>query len=621
MQDLEFRQLVEQIKLRSPIEAVVGERVSELRSRGALLWARCPFHDERTPSFAVDPRKGTWHCYGACGEGGDVIRFVERFDGLTFIDALRLLGRGAGIEVPARRFPPARFPSGERADEERLEACYEILKRATALYARAFRSDEGREAREYASSRGLHDDTLELFEVGWAPRDGNPLLEAATRAGVQRARLLDTGLVKSGEDGRAYDFFRGRWMVPIRDRLGRTVGFGGRLLPRDEARENAAAKYVNTPETLLFHKGRLVFGLDLAAESVRKEKHLVLVEGYTDVMAAHQAGQRNVAAVLGTATTEDHAALVRRSGARRITLLFDGDAAGDKASTRALAGLLPLGLELRVASLPPGKDPCDVLVAPGGERDFADALQQAQDWFAWSLQKLQHLAPALLGGAVDELFLLLARLPKPVERSARLAQLAEGLGLPEGDIRAQWREHERRSARPREEVDPTSPRRSSPPPRAPVPAEEQAFALLIGALLLDNSLISLYAERINDCSNDELREIFAALLRLHDRALDEPIHAGRLLTELGDHPARLRVPELEEAARRADENAHALARKQELWLERTQQAGEVAELRKEFARSMNSFETSSSEEVLRNLHELFRRSRVPQRETSSPQEA
>ncbi len=610
MQDLEFRQLVEQIKLRSPIETIVGERVSELRSRGALLWARCPFHDERTPSFAVDPRKGIWHCYGACGEGGDVIRFVERFDGLTFIDALRLLARGAGIEVPARR-----FQAGERADEERLEACYEILRRAAVLYARAFRSDEGREAREYARSRGLDDETLELFEVGWAPRDGNPLLEAATRAGVQRERLLDTGLVKCGEDGRVYDFFRGRWMVPIRDRLGRTVGFGGRLLPRDEAREKAAAKYVNTPETLLFHKSRLIFGLDLAAESVRKEKHLVLVEGYTDVMAAHQAGQRNVTAVLGTATTDDHAALVRRSGARRITLLFDADAAGNKASTRALVGLLSLGLELRVATLPPGKDPCDVLVAPGGERVFVDALEQAQDWFSWSLGKLQGLAPALLASAVDELFLLLARLPKPVERSARLTELAQHLGLPETDVRAQWHEHERRSGRP------ARPRRSSPPPRTPTPAEEQAFALLIGALLLDNSLISLYAERVHDCSNDELREVFSALLRLYDRALDEPIHAGKLLTELGDHPARLRVPGIEDAARRADESAQALARKQELWLERTRQAGEVAELREEFARSMNSFESSSSEEVLRNLHERLRRSRVPQSETSSPRQA
>ncbi|HED64804.1 MAG TPA: DNA primase, partial [Planctomycetes bacterium] len=325
MQDLEFRQFVERLKLRAPIEEVVRERVPELKKRGALWQARCPFHDERTPSFTVDPRRGTWHCWGACSEGGDVIGFLERFEGVGFMDALRILAQSTGEQMPERLLERRR-----RGGESKIEERYDVLRRAERLYRKAFLAEEGAEARAYVADRGLSPETLELFGVGWAPREGSPLLAAARDAKVRPELLVETGLVKRADDGRAYDFFRGRLMIPIRDRMGRTVGFGGRVLPADEARGDGRpqAKYVNTPETALFLKGRLIFGLDLAIADVRRSKHLVLVEGYTDVMALHQAGCRSAAAVLGTATTSDHAALVRRSGAKRVTLLFDGDEAG-----------------------------------------------------------------------------------------------------------------------------------------------------------------------------------------------------------------------------------------------------------------------------------------------------
>jgi len=603
VQDLEFRQLVERIKLRSPIETVVAERVQELRKRGALYWARCPFHEERTPSFAVDPRRGTWRCFGACGEGGDVISFLERFDGLSFLDALRLLADACGEELPDLRSRPR---SSE--EEKRIERMYEVMDRAARLYRALLAAPDAGRAREYLSGRGFTEATLETFGVGWAPGQGNPLLDKATRAGFPLELLVDAGLVKQAEDGRPFDFFHGRVLVPIRDRLGRVVAFGGRRLPGDE---RALGKYVNTPETPLFHKSRLVYGLDLAADAVRRSSHLVLMEGYTDVMAAHQVGLDNTAAILGTATTEDHAALVRRSGARRITLVFDGDEAGRRASARALAGLLPLGRTIDVATPPEGGDPCDMLFGEGAEA-FSAFLEEARDWFAWCLAGLEGLSGAELAEGVDRLFELLARLPKPIERETRLKELAEALDLSTDTVLEQWRNFQSRGIRL-----PSPPRADEPPlpdeDDGPIdPRRVEAFRSLVGALLLDNSLIPLYAELLDRCPGGDIREIFQAVLHLYEHGEEtEPVDAAAVLAHLADHPARDQVVALEILASTA-ESPQTLARDQEQWLERLRHERELASLREELTRRPASEgEKTPEEHVLKSLHEQLRRRHVP----------
>jgi DNA primase len=621
LQDHAFRELVERIKLRSPIEDVVGERVSELRKRGALSWARCPFHEERTPSFAVDPRKGTWRCYGACGEGGDVLSFVQRFDGLSFLDALRLLARAVGEEVPE-----VALRQRSPAEDERRSRAFEVITGAQRFYSQRLWAPEGREALAYARGRGFTDETLRAFGAGWAPAQGSPLLERARAAGVDESLLLETGLVRRAEDGRLYDFFRGRWLIPIADRLGRTVGFGGRHLPGDT---KALGKYVNTPETSLFHKGRLVFGLERGADAVRRARHLVLVEGYTDVMAAHQAGFPQVAAVLGTSTTEDHAALVRRSGATRVTLVFDGDPAGRSASSRALAGLLGLDLTLDVACPPQGTDPCDLLLGPGGAEEFRALLAGAREWFAWLSDELATRTGAELGRGVDEMFALLRRLPRPVEQDARLVELSARLGLSLDALRKQWQalEHEKRPRKPA--ATPRAPggtggsdQPAARSPKATDPRLTFAFRSLVGAMLLDNSLIPAYSHWEALCVDPDVRTIFRAVLELYEHGeSDEPIHAGSVMTVLADHPARDLVVEIESQARTA-ESPLVLARDQEAWLRRRMRERELSEMRRRLTESPDDVlaprTSEGRDDLLRNLHAKLREGRVPSPSSATP---
>jgi len=610
LQDLEFRQFIERVKLRSPVEVTVGERVSDLRQRGALWWARCPFHEERTPSFAVDARRGTWRCFGACGEGGDVISFVERFDGLSFLDALRLLARQCGEDLPERSLG-ARAKGAEAETERR----HEVLRWAQGIYRAAWGSADALEARRYMASRGLADSVLEAFGVGWAPESGQALVGAARRDGRDLESLVDTGLVRRTEGGRAYDFFRGRVLIPIRDRLGRPVGFGGRILKAPPEGAPPAPKYVNTPATPLFHKGRLIFGLDLAASEVRRSGRLLIVEGYTDVMTAHQAGWPDAVAVLGTSTTEEHGALIRRTGARQVVLAFDGDEAGRKATTRALAGLLALPLELRVAVLPEGRDPGDLLTDEAGRELFRRQIEGAADWFDWCLLGLDGLRGPALARAAEERFELLERLQRPLERSSRLAELARHLGLPEADVRAQWDAfvRQRRPSVPAPRpARPAGPARTSPASGGRV---EKAYAQLIGALLLDNSLVPVHSRLLEECPEGDLRLFARTLLDLYQN--DEsgaPIDASLLMTALGDHPRRAEVLALSALAESA-ESPEVLARDQARWIESHRRERDLAALSSALPADLPA-QADESRELLERLHQELRIGRVPSPQAS-----
>jgi DNA primase catalytic core len=610
----DFQRAKEEIKLRAPIEDVVRELVPELKKAGRMWVACCPFHSEKSPSFKVDPARGTWHCYGACSEGGDQISFIERFSGVGFMDALEILAAQTGVELPKKR--------GNRGPDLRKDPGVEVLARVTQFYQEALQSPDGQTASRYLAERGLSRETVKAFGLGWSASSGQALQHFARQANIPFSELERCGLARKSDGGRAYDFFRGRLMIPIRDLEGRTVGFGARRL----GDEGGGPKYVNTPETPFFKKSQLIYGLDQALSDSRRNRHLILVEGYTDVMAAHQVGLMRVGAVLGTSTTEQHASLVRRSGARRVSLVFDGDDAGSKAARRALHGLLGLEVDLQVVRLPQGSDPCDLLLSEGAE-GFLKIVEAAPDWFADACEALEGLFGSALSEQVDDLLELVMRLKRPVDRHSRCQALAKQLGMPIEALREQWKTSAAGRRRPREaqraaaaqqvraaqdsqgrnSEDRNSPSQNSPGaaqarPTVGLSAEDQAaememmsaaaaeggeyipslpatglpqgassepaaqpgagrphpadpyylklFNELIGAVLLDSSLVPLVRQHADLCADEDLVRILEVILVMYDD-YDAVIDANSVLTALGDHPARKKVTSLVEHASRA----------------------------------------------------------------------
>ena len=338
---------------------LVGAR-TELRKSGQRRYSGlCPFHDERTPSFGIDPVEKLYHCFG-CGEGGDVFKFVMETEGLDFQSALESLADRAGVELQAEEEDPK--AAERRGRESRL---LDLLDRTATYYLRVlWESREAEGARSYLLGRGLTEATLRQFRVGYSPSAWDTVLNASRRAGYKNEEVYAAGLAVRGREGRLYDVFRGKVMFPLADARGRVRGFGARAM-----RDGQGPKYVNTREGEAFHKGRQLFGADLARSAAAKSGEVVLAEGYTDVIALHQAGFGNAVAAMGTALTEDQARQIQRL-APSVLLCLDADAAGQQAAVRA-ASVLPDRLELRVVPLPSGADPADIV----GEEDGAERMK------------------------------------------------------------------------------------------------------------------------------------------------------------------------------------------------------------------------------------------------------
>ena len=354
-------------RVRDAIDFVelVGAR-TELRKSGQRRYSGlCPFHDERTPSFGIDPVEKLYHCFG-CGEGGDVFKFVMETEGLDFQSALESLAERAGVELEAEEEDPR---AAKRRDREgRLLA---LLERTAAYYVRVlWESKEAADARAYLLGRGLSEGALRQFRVGYSPSAWDTVLNASRRAGYGNEEVFAAGLAVRGREGRIYDVFRGKIMFPLADRRGRVRGFGARAM-----RDGQGPKYVNTREGEVFTKGRQLFGIDIARAAAAKAGSVVLAEGYTDVIALHQAGFGNAVGVMGTALTAEQAREI--GGLASVVLLcLDADAAGQQAAVRA-ASVLPDRLELRVVGMPAGSDPADVVGEEGGAERMRGLLEGA----------------------------------------------------------------------------------------------------------------------------------------------------------------------------------------------------------------------------------------------------
>jgi len=411
--------IIRQILESTDFVALAG-RYCQLKARGKKYLALCPFHKEKTPSFTIDAEKGLFYCFG-CKEGGNVFTFLQKMEGLDFGQALEKLAAEAGIDLERWRGLPG-ASGGER------EKLYEVNELAAAFYRKCLQKTEGgKEAASYMARRGINEDSIARWGLGYAPEGWDHLLRFAAGRRYRPQLLERAGLVVAREGATGhYDRFRNRVMFPIRERGGRTIGFGARAMTEDEE-----PKYLNTPQTAIFNKGSCFYGLSMAKEAIRTKGTAIVMEGYTDVIMSHQFGVQEAIGVLGTSLTMDHARTLRRL-CERVILVFDADEAGLKSAIRSVQVLLGEDLDVAVAMLPQGQDPC-ALLAERGVEEFRKILDGSQDAFRFRLElAAQTHDLRTVGGrsaAFREVAELALRVKDEAKRDIIVRTLAEEIGI------------------------------------------------------------------------------------------------------------------------------------------------------------------------------------------------
>jgi len=564
--------LKERVRDAVDITEVVGSYIS-LRRQGKAMVGLCPWHDDSRPSLQVNHERQTYRCW-VCDVGGDVFNFLMRMEKLEFREALEQLADRAGITIPKGR-------GGLAADDK--AALWKALGWAADRFHDCLRSHpEAAPARDYLAGRGLAAETIDRFRLGYAPPSWDWLLRQAAAAGIATPDLVRTGLAVARQDRSGhYDRFRGRVMFPIRDPLGRCVAFGGRVLPGSDD----PAKYINSPETPLFSKSSMLYGLDTARDAITKSRRAIVVEGYTDCLAARQAGIDDVVAVLGTALGERHAKLLRRY-ADRIVLLLDGDDAGRRRANEVLEVLLAEPIDVRIARMPAGVDPCEFILERG--RDAFEALVAAAgDPLEYRMDEALASLPADAGddaalASIESVLKGLAAVsPRsplpPSQRRLRedqvLGRLSRRFGLSRDVLRGRMlelRDRTRPADEPRDTPD------ARPLPRLPA-WDREVLEVLVGV----PDSVGLIVRQVGAAGLEsrEARAVLAAAERLHGAGrhvalaellleIEDPalqsllVAADETSAARGPVAAHERLHHLEDALRRrsAERQAHASAR-------------------------------------------------------------
>ena len=522
--------IIETIKQRLDIVEFVRQYVPHLKKAGKTHKACCPFHKEKTPSFTVSSEKGLYYCFG-CQSGGDIFEFLMKIENLSFNEAVRKLADLAGVE-----YKPSRGFSAE--EQKRIEA-RKTLDFAKNFFHKNLMSAGGELARNYIKGRQLTKETALKFELGYAKNDASSLCRTAAAEKYIPQQLKDVGLCVLTDYG-ARDYFRNRLMFPIINQRGETVGFGGRILGDGEP------KYLNSPETLLFTKSQVLYGLNFAGPAIRKAGRAVLLEGYMDVIATHQAGFENTVAPLGTSLTDDHARLLKRY-TDNVIILFDPDAAGIKAALRGALILIEQGLFVQVASLEDGLDP-DEYIAKYGKEKFEEVLNQARELIEFHTDLQMALYPQPLQAQsktaiVNELVETLLKQSDPIVRREWVKHVAERVGVEEALVLERVRAKEYAANRFQQRFYSNKNQESAPEAENFNAAEEN----LTGWLLR-------YPEYAKDCegladlfASQALAELFKAITRA---AAENPAEQGftdrvcALVPQRASLAARLAVTEL-----------------------------------------------------------------------------
>lgn len=408
----------EEVRQAADIVEVVGEHV-KLKRSGSGYIGLCPFHNEKTPSFHVTPRLGIYKCFG-CGAGGDVFQFVMQMDGVGFTEAIRTLGAKYNIDLPEETDHAASDP-----EYQRKEGVYHALRFAGVFFHNhLMESDEAEDARQYLKTRGFKRETIVKAGLGFAPSKGDALFKAATSAGINTDYLIDAGLVRADETGsRHYDYFRGRLMFPIFNASAKVIAFAGRVMGNEKT-----AKYINSPQTLVYNKSEVLYGIHLSRNEIRKSSTAILVEGYTDVLSLYQAGIMNVVASSGTALTPDQVRLVHRYG-DTLLMIYDSDAAGQSAMIRGMDIAIAEGLDVRMLELPEGEDPDSFVRQFGGDAFRKYASEESADFMSFLIRKAQNSGtwddPGRKQKSVSRMLRSLALMKEAVKRETYIQFLSQ----------------------------------------------------------------------------------------------------------------------------------------------------------------------------------------------------
>jgi len=399
--------VIDEVKQRTDIVEVISQYAS-LKKAGRNLTALCPFHSEKHPSFFVYPEQQSWHCFGACNTGGDVFSFIMKKQNVDFGEALRLLAQRAGITIPSRFEPEA-----ERGERERLYQVNQVA--AQYFHNLLLNSPSGEKARNYLVGRGLSSKTIGEFQLGFSLNSWEALKQYLTEKGYTEQELLTAGLIVEGESGGTHDRFRNKLMFPIFDIRGRTTGFGARVL------DDSLPKYVNSPQTPVFDKSSSLYGINFAEAAIRQQNVAVIVEGYMDVITAHQNSLKNVVASMGTSVTEKQVSTLKRLTPKSIALALDADAAGEEATLRSIDYENALDVEVKFVILPEGKDPDDVI---------KEDVKIWQDMIARALPVVDYTFTRDESLAIDRLLPIIARIKDDLRRDRYVTKLAKLSGHP-----------------------------------------------------------------------------------------------------------------------------------------------------------------------------------------------
>ena len=521
---------VDEVRARADIVEIVGEAV-QLKRSGKDFKANCPFHEERTPSFYVVPAKGFYKCFG-CGESGDVFAFVMKRQGLDFVEAVKYVASRSGVEI--------REVSRAKAEEDPHRHFYEANAFARAFFqGQLWDEAVGREARDYMDARGIGRETAESCGLGFAPDSWRGLRDAAAHHGIGDEVLMEVGLLTQSERAKEpYDRFRNRIVFPIEGVSDKVLGFGGRVLG---VGAEGSPKYVNSPESPIYHKGRVLYGLPNAKNHIRREKVALVVEGYMDAVSMTAAGIQNVVAPLGTALTREQAELLKRY-AKRVLLLFDSDTAGIKATFRAGDVLLEVGLHPSVVTFPSGEDP-DTIVRKEGAAGLRHYLDQAVDVLDRKLHILEERdyfsSIERTRSAVDRLLPTIRATRDSALQDIYVSKVAEKTG-----VRRETLEEELRRQKhtvPVRTPRPVDRRRAAPPPAVPRLGAQRKLLLL---MVQDREWVVRAAEHVGpgDFFDSAFRDIFEALVEdpeLTHAPEGMAAESARIMDELLSDPEEL----------------------------------------------------------------------------------